>query len=54
MKILRRIALWLVWDFPINLGRLAPWLFDFGMGQKGRRKKSQSGTDNCTGEDVST
>lgn len=33
----RRGAMWLVWYGP-PLGNLAPILFDFAMGQKGRKK----------------
>lgn len=31
----RRFAMWLVWRGP-PLGRFAPAIFDFAMGQKGR------------------
>jgi hypothetical protein len=32
----RRFLFWLVWNVP--LGRLAPWVFDLAMGQKGVRR----------------
>lgn len=32
MKILQRFAMWLVWNVP--LGKYAPSVFDFAMGQK--------------------
>ena len=33
---LQRLAMWLVWHGPY-LGKFAPILFDFAMGQKGKR-----------------
>ncbi len=35
---MRRLILWLVMDGPINLGRLAPHLFAFGIGCKKYRE----------------
>lgn len=37
ISLFRRLALWVVCDSPIPLGNLAPRLFDFGMGQKGKK-----------------
>jgi hypothetical protein len=31
MKHLRQFALWLVVESPIKLGKLAPWVFGFGI-----------------------
>lgn len=40
----RRFAMWLVWEGP-PLGRFAPILFDFAMGQKGRRVPKDASHD---------
>lgn len=37
MNLLRQFAMWLVWDGPINLGPLAPWVFGFAMGRMPHR-----------------
>jgi len=35
----RRLAMWLVWDSGIRLGRLAPWIFGFAIGRRPRKVK---------------
>lgn len=37
MKPLRALAIRIVMDWPWNLGFLGPLIFNFGMGQKGKR-----------------
>jgi len=41
MKTFRRIVLWLVWNCPIPLGKLAPKMFAFGVGCKKFKLKKE-------------
>jgi len=41
MKTFRRIVLWLVWNCPIPLGKLAPKMFAFGIGCKKFKLKKE-------------